>query len=204
MEYAEMLIPVQGDLIPKPANDETNGIDLGETMPTKIMTSADVVNFYTELDNLGIKIWLDGGWGVDALLGEQTRSHADLDIVIQQKDVKKARGLLEGQGYKNVERDDTRPWNFVLGDANGHEIDFHVIVFDNKGNGIYGSIENGWPVGSLAGTGNINGHPIRCVSPEYMFKSHTGYKLHEKDLKDVSALCRKFGIDYPEEYIRSP
>jgi lincosamide nucleotidyltransferase A/C/D/E len=170
-----------------------------------IMTSMYVINFYTELDNLGIEIWIDGGWGVDALLGEQTRSHADLDIVIQQKDMKMARELLEEQGYNNVERDDTSPWNFVLGDNKGHEIDFHIIVFDDKGNGIYGPIEKGsmYPVGSLFGTGKINGHPIRCISPEYMVKFHTGYKLHEKDFKDVSALCQKFGIDYPEEYTRS-
>lgn len=41
-----------------------------ETMSEKIMTSMDVINFYIELDNLGIEIWIDGGWGVDALLGE--------------------------------------------------------------------------------------------------------------------------------------
>jgi aminoglycoside-2''-adenylyltransferase len=32
------------------------------------MTSADVVDFYTKLDSLGVTIWIDGGWGVDALL----------------------------------------------------------------------------------------------------------------------------------------
>ena len=29
---------------------------------------------------------------------------------------------------------------------------------------------------------------------------HTGYELHDSDFKDVSALCERFGIDYPEEY----
>ena len=28
----------------------------------------------------GIDVWLDGGWGVDALLGQQTREHDDLDL----------------------------------------------------------------------------------------------------------------------------
>ena len=27
-----------------------------------------------------IKVFLDGGWGVDALLGHQSRSHNDIDI----------------------------------------------------------------------------------------------------------------------------
>lgn len=32
-----------------------------------------------------MRVWLDGGWGVDALLGRQTRPHDDMDIVIEQK-----------------------------------------------------------------------------------------------------------------------
>lgn len=44
------------------------------------MISEDVLALYTALHELGIQIWIDGGWGVDALLGEQTRPHQDLDI----------------------------------------------------------------------------------------------------------------------------
>ena len=43
-----------------------------------MMDSAEVVALYTELETKGIATWLDGGWGVDALLGRQTRSHADV------------------------------------------------------------------------------------------------------------------------------
>jgi len=42
------------------------------------MTSIDVIDFYIKLENLGIEIWFDGGWGVDALLSEQTRPHVVL------------------------------------------------------------------------------------------------------------------------------
>jgi lincosamide nucleotidyltransferase A/C/D/E len=44
-----------------------------------MMTSADVTEFYIDSNALGIEIWIEGGWGVDALLGEQTRPVADLD-----------------------------------------------------------------------------------------------------------------------------
>ena len=97
------------------------------------MIAADVISLYTELQNLRIKIWVDGGWGVDALLGEQTRPHKDLDIAIQQRDVPQLRALLEAKGYKEIKLEDARPWNFVLGDENGREIDVHVIVLDSKG-----------------------------------------------------------------------
>jgi lincosamide nucleotidyltransferase A/C/D/E len=132
------------------------------------MHAADVIDLNTYLNDLGIEVWLDGGWGVDALLGEQTRSHSDVDIVIQQKDVTKLREALEMQGYKDVPRDDTRAWNFVLGDEGGHLVDVHVITFDFEGNGLYGPPEKGdmYPVGSLTGIGVINGCTVKCISVE--------------------------------------
>ena len=70
------------------------------------MTAKDVVRLYNQLKGLGVQIWIDGGWGVDALLGKQTRPHEDVDIVIQQKDLLVLRKLLEDQGSRDVPRDD--------------------------------------------------------------------------------------------------
>jgi len=53
------------------------------------MISPDVIDVYEALDGFGVEIWIDGGWCVDALRGEQGRSHKDLDIAIQRKDVQK-------------------------------------------------------------------------------------------------------------------
>jgi len=166
------------------------------------MIAADVISLYTELENLGITIWIDGGWGVDALLGEQTRPHHDLDITIQQNDVLKLRQLMQARGYKDIRLEEARPWNFVLGDENGREIDFHVVVIDERGNGLYGPTEKGemYPAASLTGTGSIHGRTVRCISPEWMVKFDSGYKLKEKDFRDVSALCKKFGIKLPEAF----
>ncbi len=98
--------------------------------------------------------------------------------------------------------EEARPWNFVLADPSGREIDFHVIVIDEKGDGIYGPPENNemYPAASLTGTGSILGQVVRCISPEWMVKFHSGYKLKEKDFRDVSALCAKFGIQVPEAF----
>ena len=168
------------------------------------MTSGDVVDFYKIVTQLGVDLWIDGGWGVDALLGEQTRPHKDLDIAIQQKDVPVLRLLLQARGYADIKLEDARPWNFVLGDENGREIDVHVIVLDGQGNGIYGPPEKGekYPASSLTGTGNIGGQAVLCISPEWMVKFHSGYDLKDKDFRDVSALCKKFGIDLPAVYER--
>lgn len=168
------------------------------------MTAADVLSLYSELENLGIIIWIDGGWGVDALLGEQTRPHKDLDIAVQQKDVSTLRKLLQARGFKEIKLGEARPWNFVLGDENGREIDFHVIVIDDKGNGLYGPAEKGemYPAASLTGTGSINSRKVKCISPEWMVKFHSGYELRNKDFRDVSALCEKFGIQLPEAFAK--
>jgi lincosamide nucleotidyltransferase A/C/D/E len=101
---------------------------------------------------------------------------------------------------KGVVRDDTSAYNFVLGDNHGHFVDVHAIIFDDDGNGLYGLVKKGvaYPAASLTGTGKITGRTVRCISAEYMVKFHSGYKLQDKDFKDVSALCKKFGIDLPE------
>lgn len=166
------------------------------------MIAADVISLYTELENLGITIWIDGGWGVDALLGEQSRPHQDLDIAIEQKDVLKLRQFLEARGYKEIKLEEARAWNFVLGDKNGREIDVHVIVMDGKGNGQYGPIENNemYPAAALTGTGSIDSRKVRCISPEWSVKFHSGYTLREKDFRDVSALCKKFGFELPDAF----
>jgi len=168
------------------------------------VTSKDVVELYEELARLDVEIWIDGGWGVDALLGRQTRHHKDLDIAIQQKDLPAFHNLLEQNGYIETRPEDAKPWNFVLADRNAREVDVHVIVLDADGNGLYGPIEKGvmYPAASLAGTGTIDEHPVRCISPEWMVKFHSGYELEEKDFKDVLALCETFGIPLPEEYAR--
>ena len=167
-------------------------------------TASDVTDLYSSLEALGIKIWIDGGWGVDALLGRQTRPHEDIDIVVEQQHVATLRNFLENKGYRDVPRDDTSPWNFVMGDVDGHQVDFHVIVFDARGNGQYGPAEKGimYPADSLTGEGSIGGLRVRCISPEWMVKFHSGYELHQKDYDDVAALCAKFGIALPQEYAK--
>ncbi len=161
------------------------------------MTADDVVEFVQLLNNHNIEVFIDGGWGVDALLGEQTRSHTDLDIAIQHKDVPQIRALLEARGYTDVPRNDTWECNFVLGDEKGHEIDIHSYTFDSAGNHIFGVK---YPFDSLTGAGSIQGFPIKCIAPEWMVKFHNGYKLDENDYHDVRLLCQRFGIQMPDEY----
>ena len=167
-------------------------------------TAADVRALLDRMGGLGITVWLDGGWAVDACLGEQTRPHADLDIVIEERDVATAVEALTTIGYHPVPRDDTRPWNFVLGDDDGHEVDFHVIVLDATGRGAYGPAELGteYPAAALTGRGVLSGREVACITPEWLVRWHTGYALAAKDFADVAALSARFGIPLPAEHVR--
>lgn len=163
------------------------------------MSADAAVRLIQLFDRNGVEVFIDGGWGVDALLGKQTRTHADLDIALQHKDVPKLRALLEVRGYKDVPRDDTRECNFVMGDDQGHEVDFHSYTFDAHGKLIFGVP---YPPAALTGAGSIRGYPVKCISPEWLVKFHSGYELDENDYHDVSMLCERFGIALPAEYKR--
>jgi lincosamide nucleotidyltransferase A/C/D/E len=132
---------------------------------TKQISAETVLELLQGFTALGVRVWLDGGWGVDALLGEQTRPHADLDIVVQKNDLQAIETFLRGRGYGDVPRDDTRAWNFVLGDMSGNEIDVHVIDINDSGDGNYGPLEDGnkYPADALTGIGSIAGCSVLCM-----------------------------------------
>lgn len=99
------------------------------------MTARSAADLCRRLEVLGMPIRLDGGWGADALLGEETRRLDDLDIAIEERHVAALHVLLAADGYKDVPRDDTSARNFVLRDTEGQLIDVHAIAFDPAGNG---------------------------------------------------------------------
>ena len=169
-----------------------------------MMSAAAALALYDALDDHGIHIWIDGGWGVDALLGRETRPHNDLDIVIEEKDLTAFNALVRAQGFQDSPKPDTRPWNFVLAHDDGRAIDVHVIVRDADGNGIYGPPARNvmYPAAALTGHGTIAGRPVRCTSAAFQVQSHTGYKPRDFDIADVTALCAKFGLAMPNEYKR--
>ena len=64
------------------------------------MTAADVIEIVRLFRQNNIDVCVDGGWGVDALLGRQTRTHADLDIAMPHSDAAKIRAVLEAREHR--------------------------------------------------------------------------------------------------------
>lgn len=104
----------------------------------------------------------------------------------------------------DVPRPDTRPWNFVLGDSHGRQVDVHAVVFDEHGDGVYGPAAHGetYPADALAGEGVIDARRGRCVSPQWLVRFRTGYEPRAVDRLDVAALSARCGLEPPEAYRR--
>jgi len=167
------------------------------------MPMATVIDIVDLLTSAGITVWVDGGWGVDALLGRQTRPHKDLDVALQVKDEPRMRELLEALGFRPKGESYARPFNYILTDGAGLQIDLHLVELDADGNGDYGG-DGGesYTAAALSGEGTIGGRPVRCIAAAELVGFHSDYELAEKDFQDVSALCEEFGIPLPEEYER--
>ncbi len=168
------------------------------------MPATEVLRVLSRLLNHGISVWLDGGWAVDALLGQQTREHSDLDIVIEARNLQTALAELAALGYERREEEHSRAWNFVLADGQGHRVDFHIVVLDEGGKGIYGPPANGefYSAAALRGTGSIDGLELRCIAPAELIEYHDGYELDCCDFQDVRLLCERFGLPLPERFER--
>ncbi len=171
------------------------------------MKSDDVAQTVRLLAEARIEVWLDGGWAVDALLGEQTRRHDDVDIVVRESDIPRLLELLAKEGFSRTEGG--RPFNFVLRDAKARKVDVHAIVFDGAGNGLYGppsadGKQEMYQSGALSGRGVVGGEAVRCVSPEFLMTYYTGYPISPTDAHDVHELHRRFGLDLPAEYRAVP
>jgi lincosamide nucleotidyltransferase A/C/D/E len=181
-----------------------------------MITADDAINIYHRLLDNNIQIWLVGGWGIDALLGEQTRPHKDLDVIMPVDDVERMCELLSHDGYKLGYLWEENLWTvdahgaktataFVLQDAEGRELDAHAMRLDTEGNGIPAWDAEGRILKrqDLAGEGVIAGVTVPCFTPEMQMACHTGYELPDKHLRDLEQLHEKFGVAYPVE-LRNP
>lgn len=169
------------------------------------MTLAALTDLLRRCEAAGIPLWLDGGWGVDALLREQTRRHRDVDVILSLPDVPRLEAVLAGRGF--TVREGTPPHSFVLADGAGLEVDVHAVTFDAEGNGAY-RMQNGaewiYPAAGFGGQGYVGAHRVRCLSPEVQILCHAhGYVPIEKDFRDMALLAGRFGLGLPPK-LRKP
>ena len=168
------------------------------------MSAASAAGILSALADHGVRACVGGGWSVDALLGEQTREHSDLDLWV---DATEAENLFAAMNSVGVDRifpwPGDRPWNFVLHDGSARRVDLHfyeAATGDLVHYGPYTGDET-IPRSAFAGAGAIGSLRVRCERPEWAVRWHTGYPPRPTDRADVARLCARYGLDLPPAYL---
>ncbi|MEN3266572.1 hypothetical protein [Pseudonocardia sp.] len=159
------------------------------------MTDDDVLAILDTLQKVAVEVWIGGGWGIDALLGKQTRSHRDLDLMHRHEQEPAVVTALAEVGY--TESLDWRPVRFVVADTYGREIDLHPLAFRPDGSAVQASTAPGRPFVYLATcfvTGTIRNRTVPCLSPDQQVYFHQGYEPTDRDRHDMAQLREAFGI----------
>lgn len=154
------------------------------------MRAADVVAFVRDATGSGIRLWIAGGWAVDALVGRQTRDHDDLDVAVDATDFDAVLALLNHQGFAVTT--DWLPARVELTHPDGRTLDLHPVVFESDGSGTQSGLgderffyaADGFTVGRIAGA------VVPCLSAEQQLRFRAGYPARPVDLHDVALLQR--------------
>lgn len=162
------------------------------------MTPEDVLDLLDALEQSGVPVWVDGGWGVEALTGELTRPHTDLDLALDRSFLEAAKSALEAVGFRHDPgADPGLPARLVMRDEHGRQVDLHPLVFDVEGDGWqqlsgHGRAWGRYPAADLQATGTIGGRRVRCLSPELQVRFRLAYEWTERDEHDLELLVSRF------------
>jgi lincosamide nucleotidyltransferase A/C/D/E len=163
------------------------------------MRSNEVLDVLDQLSALGIIAWVDGGWGVDALLERQTRHHSDLDLVIDAAAVSSFKADLMPEGFEVVR--DWLPTAIAFRHSDGRAIDLHPVELTPDGGGDQIQLDGERRFHYAAPTsGRIGSRSVACCTVQIQIASHLGYQPNEDDLADMEALAAKFGLELPPPY----
>lgn len=156
-----------------------------------IATKTNLFQVLDLLDNLCMSYWIDGGWGVDILFGQQTRKHRDVDIDFDDRFTGALLEALKNEGYEITT--DWHPCRIELYHPQQGYIDIHPLVI-----AIDGSARQAMPHGrgwyhfeaDYFTYAPFGGRSVPCLSVKAQKLFHRGYELREKDRHDLEILER--------------
>jgi lincosamide nucleotidyltransferase A/C/D/E len=172
-------------------------------MAAHLMDSVNAERIVSSLRRAGVEATVGGGWAIDALLGEQTRPHSDLDLWVAAEDLEAlARTFVDLGLDRLLPWGNDRPWNFVVHDGGDRRVDLHFYEHLSGGRVHYGSVRGGdvFDRACLRGHGTIDEAGLVCESPEWALQCHTGYPPRAVDRHDVKHLCAKFHLPLPDAF----
>lgn len=160
-----------------------------------VMAADDVLDVLDVFRSAEAEVWIGGGWGIDALVGRQTRDHRDLDLMHRQEQEPAMLAALAAAGF--VRGLDWYPIRFVMAHPDGRELDLHPLVFAPDGSAEQASLDPDQPFHYPADcfvTGMINQTPVPCLSAEQQIRFHQGYEPADRDRHDMAQLRQVFGL----------
>ena len=164
------------------------------------MEAREVIEILTLFRDAAIDVWVEGGWGIDALLGTQTREHGDLDLIIDAPRAADARAVLERAGLSMIF--DDLPGHVAYSDGGSRSVDLTFAVADRYGdrwntNRSVGAGDPDYPFDCFT-YGWIGGMEVRCLGPNAQVAHHQGYEVEATDKWDAALLRDRFDVSLPE------
>jgi lincosamide nucleotidyltransferase A/C/D/E len=154
------------------------------------MSLTEVMSVLRALNRAGIRYWLEGGWGVDELVGHQTRSHRDLEVDVDSTQEAQTLDVLAQLGY--ALETDWRPNRAELIATGRGWVDLHPLLLDPDGTVRQAALGGGFHLfpTSCFTVGRLDGLQVPCVSAAAQLAFHQGYRLRPVDRYDVDLLKR--------------
>lgn len=158
-------------------------------MSKKEITSAESLFEILDLmDSLNMRYWIEGGWGVDILIGKQNREHRDIDVDFDGTYTECFLKLLKEKGYEITT--DWRPSRIELYHPSLGYLDIHPLTIGEDGSARQASPDGGWYEleADWFSSTVFEGRTIPCISAEAQKLFHSGYELREIDILDLKNL----------------
>ncbi len=169
--------------------------DGGAPAVPAVLPAASAARLCTALTAAQVRHAVIGGWGVDALLGAESRTHHDLDVLVDVDDAAALLDVLASAGMtvrsvwsENRWIDGTELPSAFVADGPLGELDVHLVAFDGDRPIPLSESAVTFPPGALDATGAIAGSPVRCATAEAQLLMHAGYELPPHHRVDVERL----------------
>jgi len=151
------------------------------------VSDVEAVEIIDALAAAGVRSWLVGGWGVDALAERVSRTHRDVDLMVLGDHLERAVGVLVERGFTVTT--DWLPVRIEL-DNGIQVVDLHPMhPYPDGGwwqaapdGGRYDYPGDAWTSGLLAG------RTVECASVALQLTGHSGYEPRPVDQHDLAVL----------------
>jgi lincosamide nucleotidyltransferase A/C/D/E len=161
----------------------------------------ELLRVCTALSDEHLPYWLAGGWGLDALIGCETRRHGDLDFVLDRfwENLPQVAALLTGLGYRRQTSLGGTFW-FPVAEVYEDDRGHHIEVLDvnrevlSRAEALLSPLETpesesiSESIGATphwlqqcTATGTLDGISIPALSVEAQQLFHTGYQRRPED-----------------------